>query len=96
MAEIQEEKDKEEEARLLLFKAYDEEREEQDARLEKLIENDKPNIPVNEKIIEMIPSKAVREYLVKIGHEFSERDRYLLWLYLESSKEELSEELWEK
>ena len=96
MAEIQGEKDKKEEARLLLFKAYDEEREEQDARLEKLIEKDKPNIPANEKIIEMIPSKAVREYLVKIGHEFSERDRYLLWLYLESSKEELSEELWEK
>lgn len=95
MAETQEEKDKEEEARLLCFKAYDEERKEQDARLEKLIEKDKQNIPSNEEIIEMIPSKAVREYLVKIGHKFSLRDRYLLWLYLDPKKEKLSEELWE-
>lgn len=68
MAETQDKKDNTEEARRLRFKAYDEEREEQDARLEKLIEKDKPNIPANEKIIEMNPSKAVREYLVKIGH----------------------------
>ena len=68
MAETQDKKDNTEEARRLRFKAYDEERKEQDARLEKLIEKDKPNIPSNEEIIEMIPSKAVREYLVKIGH----------------------------
>ena len=44
----------------------------------------------------MIPSKTVREYLQKIGHQFSERDRYLLWLYLDPKKEDKSEELWEK
>ncbi|MCR4822008.1 MAG: hypothetical protein K5873_03940 [Treponema sp.] len=32
---------------------------------------EKANIPSNEEIIKMIPSKAVREYLQKIGHEFS-------------------------
>ena len=77
-------------------KAMDAERSEQDARLEKLIESEKANIPSNEAIIKMIPSKAVREYLQKIGHQFSERDRYLLWLYLDPKKEDESEELWEK
>ena len=77
-------------------KAMDAERIEQDARLEKLIESEKANIPSNEEIIKMIPSKAVREYLQKIGHQFSERDRYLLWLYLDPKKEDESEELWEK
>ena len=77
-------------------KAMDAERTEQDARLEKLIESEKANIPSNEEIIKMIPSKAVREYLQKIGHQFSERDRYLLWLYLDPKKEDESEELWEK
>lgn len=77
-------------------KAMDAERSEQDARLEKLIESEKANIPSNEEIIKMIPSKAVREYLQKIGHQFSERDRYLLWLYLDPKKEDESEELWEK
>lgn len=77
-------------------KAMDAERTEQDARLEKLIESEKANIPSNEEIIKMIPSKAVREYLQKIGHQFSERDRYLLWLYLDPRKEDESEELWEK
>ena len=77
-------------------KAMDAERTEQDARLEKLIESEKANIPSNEAIIKMIPSKAVREYLQKIGHQFSERDRYLLWLYLDPKKEDESEELWEK
>ena len=51
-------------------KAMDAERTEQDARLEKLIESEKANIPSNEEIIKMIPSKAVREYLQKIGHQF--------------------------
>lgn len=77
-------------------KVMDAERTEQDARLEKLIESEKANIPSNEEIIKMIPSKAVREYLQKIGHQFSERDRYLLWLYLDPKKEDESEELWEK
>ena len=77
-------------------KAMEEERAEQDARLEKLIESERTNIPSNEEIIKMIPSKAVREYLLKIGHQFSERDRYLLWLYLDPSKKEISDELWEK
>lgn len=77
-------------------KAMDAERTEQDARLEKLIESEKANIPSTEEIIKMIPSKAVREYLQKIGHQFSERDRYLLWLYLDPKKEDESEELWEK
>lgn len=77
-------------------KAMDAERSEQDARLEKLIESEKANIPSNEAIIKMIPSKAVREYLQKIGHQFSERDRYLLWLYLDPKKEGEREELWEK
>ena len=77
-------------------KAMDAERTEQDAHLEKLIESEKANIPSNEAIIKMIPSKAVREYLQKIGHQFSERDRYLLWLYLDPKKEDKSEELWEK
>ena len=77
-------------------KAMDAERTEQDARLEKLIESEKANIPSNEAIIKMIPSKNVREYLQKIGHQFSERDRYLLWLYLDPKKEDESEELWEK
>ena len=48
MAETQDKKDNTEDARLLRFKAYDEERKEQDARLEKLIEKDKTNIPANE------------------------------------------------
>ena len=77
-------------------KAMNQERIEQDARLEKLIESEKENIPTNEEIIKMIPSKAVREYLEKTGHQFSERDRYLLWLCLEPGKKEMSEELWEK
>ena len=85
----QEERDK-------FHKAMTEECIEQNARLEKLIEAEKPNIPSNEEIIKLIPSKAVREYLEKIGHQFSERDRFLLWLYLDSSKKELSDELWEK
>jgi len=32
---------------------------------------EKANIPSNEAIIKMIPSKAMREYLQKTGHEFS-------------------------
>ena len=39
-------------------KAMDAERTEQDARLKKLIESEKANIPSNEEIIKMIPSKA--------------------------------------
>jgi len=73
-------------------KAMDAERTEQDARLEKLIESEKANIPSNEEIIKLIPSKAVREYLQKIGHQFSERNRYLLWLYLDPKKEDESED----
>jgi len=42
------------------------------------IEAQRGNIPSNDEIISMIPSKAVREYLTKIGHQFSERDRFLL------------------
>ena len=84
------------EERDCFHKAMEEERAEQDARLEKLIESERTNIPSNEEIIKMIPSKAVREYLLKIGHQFSERDRYLLWLYLDPSKKEISDELWEK
>lgn len=85
----QEERDK-------FHKAMTEECTEQNARLEKLIEAEKTNIPSNEEIIKLIPSKAVREYLEQIGHQFSERDRFLLWLYLVPSKKEMSDELWEK
>ena len=46
------------------------------------IEAQRGNIPSNDEIISMIPSKAVREYLTKIGHQFSERDRFLLRIYL--------------
>ena len=36
----------------------------------------------NEEIIALIPSRAVREYLRKIGHRFDERERELLSRYL--------------
>jgi len=39
-------------------------------------------IPTNEEIIEMIPSKAVREYLVKINWQFDEHERDILRRYI--------------
>ena len=39
-------------------------------------------IPTNEEIIAMIPSKDMREYLLKIGWQFSEHDRDILCRYL--------------
>ena len=69
-----------EEAKRKLYEAYRAEREECDAALEKEIAEKRKSrgIPTNDEIIALIPSKAVRDYLVKIGHEFSERDRELL------------------
>ena len=39
-------------------------------------------IPTNEEIIAMIPSKDVREYLLKINWQFSGHDRDILRRYL--------------
>lgn len=39
-------------------------------------------IPTNEETVAMIPSKAVREYLLRINWQFSERDRDILRRYL--------------
>ena len=39
-------------------------------------------IPTNEEIISMIPSKDVREYLLKTGWQFSGHDRDILRRYL--------------
>ena len=41
----------------------------------------------NEQIIGLFPSKAVREYLTKINWQFSERDRDILYRYLELKEE---------
>ncbi len=43
----------------------------------------------NDQAIELIPSKAVREYLKKINWQFSERDKELLYRYLELKEEPL-------
>lgn len=45
----------------------------------------------NEQIIALFPSKAEREYLTKIGWQFSERDKEILYRYL-ALKEEPSYE----
>lgn len=41
----------------------------------------------NEQVIGLFPSKAVREYLTKINWQFSERDRDILYRYLELKEE---------
>ena len=41
----------------------------------------------NEQIIGLFPSKAVREYLTKINWQFSERERDILYRYLELKEE---------
>lgn len=41
----------------------------------------------NEQIIELFPSKAVREYLTKINWQFSERDREIIYRYLHLEEE---------
>lgn len=41
----------------------------------------------NEQTIELIPSKAVRDYLTKINWQFSERDKDILYRYLKLMEE---------
>ena len=41
----------------------------------------------NEQIIELFPSKAVREYLTKINWQFSDRDREIIYRYLALNEE---------
>ncbi len=41
----------------------------------------------NAQIIELIPSKSVREYLTKINWQFSERDKDILYRYLKLNEE---------
>ena len=53
-------------------------------------------VPANDEIIEMIPSRAVKAYLRKIGHEFSEHDRELLRIYLAPKDTAEMNELWER
>ncbi|MCR5290066.1 MAG: hypothetical protein K6E51_08765 [Treponema sp.] len=69
-----------------------------DDMLDKEIEEKRSRgeIPSNEQIIAMIPSKAVREYLVKIGHVFSERDCELLRRYLAPKNEDEFDSLYSK
>lgn len=54
---------------------------ENEAELSNLIKESRAQIPTNQEIISLIPSKAVRDYLAKIGHEFSERERFILKHY---------------
>ena len=51
-------------------------------------------IPTNEEIIEMIPSKDVREYLLKTGWQFSEHDRDILRRYLKPKNKADYESVW--
>ena len=51
-------------------------------------------IPTNEEIIAMIPSKDVREYLIKIGWQFSEHDRDILRRYLKPKNKADYESVW--
>ena len=53
-----------------------------DNQLEKEMAESTIPLPSNDEIISLIPSKAVREYLIKNGHVFCERDRELLRRYL--------------
>ena len=87
-----------EEAKRKLYEGYRTEREECDAVLEKEIAEKRKSsgIPTNDEIIALIPSKAVRDHLVKIGHEFSERDRELLRRYLAPADETEFESIFEK
>ena len=79
-------------------KAMRKEREQMDEKLEKEIDEKRKlgEIPTNEQIISMIPSKAVREYLVKIGHIFSERDREILRRYIAPKNDDEFETVFEK
>ena len=51
-------------------------------------------IPTNEEIIAMIPSKDVREYLIKIGWQFSEYERDILRRYLKPKNKAEYESIW--
>ena len=53
-----------------------------DEQLEKEMAESEMPVPSNEEIISLIPSKATRNYLIKTGHVFSERDREILRRYL--------------
>ena len=66
---------------------------ENEAELAAEIEAERDDIPSNGEIIKMIPSKAVREYLIKIGWQFSERDRFLLRRYLAAKNDDEFESL---
>ena len=85
-----------EEDKSILRKTWQEEYAENEAELAKLIERCRDSIPTNQKIISLIPSKAVRDYLVKIGHEFSERERFILKCYLAPKNNEEMNSVWEK
>lgn len=69
-----------------------------DSELEKKIEAERAlgAIPTNEEIIALIPSRAVREHLVKISHQFSERDRYILRCFLAPKSDEELDSVFEK
>ena len=62
----------------------------------KQLEAEREKIPTNDEIIAAIPSKAVREYLRKIGHKFSERDLALLYRAIVMGEEFEFKELGEK
>lgn len=51
-------------------------------------------IPTNEEIIAMIPSKDVREYLIRTGWQFSEHDRDILRRYLKPKNKADYESIW--
>ena len=51
-------------------------------------------IPTNEEIIGMIPSKDVREYLIKTGWQFSEYERDILRRYLKPKNKADYESVW--
>ena len=51
-------------------------------------------IPTNEEIIAMIPSKAVRGYLVKINWQFDEHERDILRRYLKPKNKAEYESIW--
>lgn len=71
------------------------EREKNDAVLAKDVETERTEIPSTEEIIALIPSNAEREYLIKIGWQFSERDRLLLRRYLAPKSDSEHETVYE-
>ncbi|MBR1721877.1 MAG: hypothetical protein IJ727_05255 [Treponema sp.] len=85
-----------EEDKSILSKACQKEYSENEAELAKQIESCRASIPTNQEIISLIPSKAVREYLTKTGHKFSERERFILKCYLAPENDEEMNSVWEK